>query len=210
VETVWQRAEAPVATLVLAHGAGAGMRHAHMQCLAEAFARAGIETLRFNFPFIELGKRRVDPQPVSTARIAEAFSLARAQSAGPIWLGGHSYGGRMASHALLEHALPACGLVFCSFPLHPAGRPGMARAAHLVEIDRPLLFLSGTRDDLATPELLERVAGTQARAVLHWLDTADHGYRVRARERASRENVYDEAARVARDFLTAQHCNAEE
>jgi hypothetical protein len=107
----------------------------------------------------------------------------------------------MASHAVLDEPIAPVGLIFCSFPLHPAGKPGTARAAHLPRIDLPMLFLSGTRDDLAEAALLESVVRPLPRAQLHWLATADHGYRVLKRTRASEENVYAEAARVAREFI---------
>src|SRR5215470_17608817 len=102
---IWQAPRDAVAALVLAHGAGAGMRHRHMQALADAFERCGIATLRFDFPFIEQSKSRVDPPEVATARIAEAFNAAAERTDLPVWLSGHSFGGRMSSHAV------AAGLV---------------------------------------------------------------------------------------------------
>ncbi len=96
---------------------------------------------------------------------------------------------------------PTAGLVFCSFPLHMPGKPAIARAAHLAAIAKPMLFLSGTRDELAERELLEPLVHSLPNAELHWLDTADHGYRVLKRTRASAEGVFDEMARVARAFV---------
>jgi hypothetical protein len=107
----------------------------------------------------------------------------------------------MASHAVLDRGLPAVGLVFCSFPLHMPGKPAITRAAHLAGIAKPMLFLSGTRDELAERELLEPLVRSLPNAKLHWLDTADHGYRVLKRTRASAEDVFDEMARVARAFI---------
>ena len=189
--------------LVLAHGAGADFRHANMLGISEALARQGIASLRFNFPFMEEGRRRVDSQATSVASILAALETAlEAAPDLPLFLGGHSYGGRMASHAMLEDAAPpVSGLVFCSFPLHPPKKPGTERAAHLPEIDLPMLFLSGTRDGLATPELLEDVVAGLPRAELHWLDTADHGYKILKRTRQSTEDVFDELARVAAGFM---------
>jgi predicted alpha/beta-hydrolase family hydrolase len=203
VNVIWQSAADAVAALVLAHGAGAGMTHKHMQAIADAFEKRGIATLRFDFPFMEAGKSRVDAPDVATARIAEAFAAAAARCDLPLWLGGHSFGGRMASHAVVDRALDAAGLVFCSFPLHNAGKPAITRAAHLAANPKPMLFLSGTRDDLADASLLRGVVGGLANAELHWLDTADHGYRVLKRSRASAEDVFDEMARVARAFVDA-------
>jgi predicted alpha/beta-hydrolase family hydrolase len=201
MNVLWQWPQDAAALLVLAHGAGAGMAHKNMQATADAFGRRGIGTLRFNFPFIDAGRSRTDPQPVATAAIAEAFREARERTALPVWLGGHSFGGRMASHAVLDHGLDPAGLIFCSFPLHPAGKPDTRRAAHLPLLRPPLLFLSGTRDALAEAPLLEQVVASLPTAELHWLDTADHGYRVLKRTRVSPEGVFDEMARVAREFI---------
>jgi uncharacterized protein len=201
MEVLWQCPENADATLVLAHGAGAGMTHANLQSIADALGHQRVATLRFNFPFIEAGRKRVDSRPVATARIADACAEAASRAALPLWLGGHSFGGRMASHAVLDEGLEPRGLIFCSFPLHPAGKPGTDRAAHLAAIRLPMLFLSGTRDALAERARLERVVSDATSAELHWLDTADHGYRVLKRSRATDEDVFDEMARVIRGFM---------
>lgn len=201
VHEIWQAPDDAVAALVLAHGAGAGMRHRNMQALADAFAAHGIATLRFDFPFMEAGRKRVDPPAVATARIAAAFRSAGERTRLPVWLGGHSFGGRMASHAALTEPISPVGLVFCSFPLHMPGKPDVKRAAHLGKVRVPMLFLSGTRDELAERELLTQVVSALPRAEIHWLDTADHGFKVLKRSRASAEDVYHEAARVARELV---------
>jgi predicted alpha/beta-hydrolase family hydrolase len=203
VHEIWQSPDAAVAAIVLAHGAGAGMRHRNMQALADAFGAHGVATLRFDFPFIEAGRKRVDSPAVATARIAAAFRSASERTRLPLWLGGHSFGGRMASHAVLTGEIAPAGLVFCSFPLHMPGKPGTERARHLADVRLPMLFLSGTRDELATPALLEQVVATLPTAKLHWLDTADHGYRVRQRERGDKGDVFDEIGREARAFIDA-------
>jgi predicted alpha/beta-hydrolase family hydrolase len=204
MRVIWQCPERAVAALVLAHGAGAGMTHRSMQAIADAFEQCGIATLRFNFPFIDAGKNRVDSPAVATTCIAEAFADASLRTTLPIWLGGHSFGGRMASHAVLEHGLAAEGLIFCSFPLHTADKPAVSRAAHLAAIKQPMLFLSGTRDALAQRALLEPLVAGLPSARLYWLDTADHGYKVLKRSRRSAEDVFDEMARAARDFIIEQ------
>ncbi|HZD53149.1 MAG TPA: alpha/beta fold hydrolase [Woeseiaceae bacterium] len=198
---LWQCSTEADVGLVLAHGAGAGMTHGNMQALADAFGRERIATLRFDFPFIEAGRRRVDSKSVATDSIAEAYAEASRRTALPLWLGGHSFGGRIASHAVTDGGIEPRGLIFCSFPLHASRKPGTERAAHLAAIDLPMLFLSGTRDALAARTLLESVVSGLNRAELHWLDTADHGYRVLKRSRATDENVFDEMARVARGFI---------
>jgi uncharacterized protein len=201
MNVLWQCPPDAVAAVVLAHGAGAGMEHRSMQAIADAFGRRGIATLRFNFPFIEEGQSRTDPPAVATATIAAAFREARERTDLPLWLGGHSFGGRMASHAVLDETLDAAGLIFCSFPLHPPGKPDTKRAAHLASIRLPMLFLSGTRDELAERDLLEPLVAGLPTARLHWLDTADHGYKILKRTRASSEDIFDEMARVAREFI---------
>ena len=198
---IWQCPDSAVAALVFGHGAGAGMTHRNMQATADAFAVRGIATLRFNFPFIDAGRKHVDSKAVATARIAEACAAAEERTRLPLWLGGHSFGGRMASHAVLDETIAPCGLVFCAFPLHAPGKPSAARAEHLARIRCPMLFLSGTRDKLAERDLLEPLVAGLADATLHFLATADHGYRVLKRERASGESVFDEMARVARAFI---------
>jgi uncharacterized protein len=201
VEVIWQDARGAVAAIVLAHGAGAGMKHRQMQSLADAFERCGIATLRFNFAYVEAGKSRVDPPAAAASRIADAFHVARDKTNLPLWAGGHSFGGRMASHAVHDGKIDARGLVFCSFPLHPPGKPSTDRARHLAEIRVPMLFLSGTRDDFAERRLLEPLVASLPTAKLHWLDTVDHGYRVLKRSRKSAEDVFDEIARVTRGFI---------
>jgi predicted alpha/beta-hydrolase family hydrolase len=200
---LWQCPDDAVAALVLAHGAGAGMRHASMEAIAGAFGARGIATLRFDFPFMAEGRKRVDPPAVATAAIAAAFAAAAERTALPIFVGGHSFGGRMATHAVLDRALPAAGLVLCSFPLHLPGKTDTKRAQHLAAIRLPMLFLSGTRDALAERALLEPLVASLPRAQLHWLATADHGYRVQKRSRGTSEGVFDEMARVARSFVDA-------
>jgi predicted alpha/beta-hydrolase family hydrolase len=198
---LWQSPTDAVAALVLAHGAGAGMTHASMQAIADAFERRGLATLRFNFPYMEAGRNRVDSPEVATAAIAAAFDAARERTKLPLWIGGHSFGGRMASHAVVDRAVPAAGLIFCSFPLHMPGKPDTKRAQHLARIKQPMLFLSGTRDALAEPRLLEPLVASLPTAALHWLDTADHGYRVLKRTRARKDSAFDEMAETARAFI---------
>ena len=198
---LWQCPNDAAAALVLAHGAGAGMRHKSMQAIADAFERRGIATLRFEFPYMAAGRNRVDSPEVATQAIADAYAAAAERTKLPIWLGGHSFGGRMASHAVVDREVPAAGLIFCSFPLHMPGKPDTKRAQHLKSIRQPLLFLSGTRDELAEAALLEPLVASLPTAKLHWLDTADHGYRVLKRSRARTDGVFDEMAEVARAFV---------
>lgn len=191
-----------IAGLVFAHGAGADHRHSHMNALAAAFNQNRIATFRFNFPFKEAGKSRVDSKQVSIDSLASAVAVAVDQFELPILVGGHSFGGRMATHAVAAGVIECAALVLCSFPLHPAGKPGVERAAHLPDITLPTLFLSGTRDKLADPALLQSQVDRLGRqGQIHWLDTADHAYKILKRSRQSSQDVYAEAGEVAGEFV---------
>ncbi|MFO0888490.1 MAG: alpha/beta family hydrolase [Isosphaeraceae bacterium] len=191
--------------LVLGHGASTTMRHATLQAIAGALADAGIATFRYNFPYAEHGKGR-DSQDVCTRTIRSAVAAAREAAPGlPLLAGGHSFSGRMTSTAASETPLDGVrGLVFFSFPLHQPGKPESKRADHLARVAVPMLFLSGTRDELADLDLLRPVCKSLGRrATLHLVDTADHGYKVLKRSRTSTEDVFAEMARVVREWASA-------
>lgn len=188
--------------LVLGHGASTTMRHATLQAIAESLADVGIATLRYNFPYAEHGKGR-DGQAVCTATVRSAVLAAQlAAPSLPLLAGGHSFGGRMTSTAAAEAPLDGVqGLVFFSFPLHQPGKPETKRADHLADVTVPMLFLSGTRDELAEMKLLQATcAKLGRRAALHAVDTADHGYKILKRSRSSPEDVFAEMARVVREW----------
>ena len=194
-------AEAPSALLVLAHGAGAGYRHQNLEALTSALALRAVATFRFNFPFMQAGRRRVDSTAVAVSALVSAEAVARSLLPGvACFVGGHSFGGRMATHAVAD-GLATTALVLCAFPLHPRGKPGRQRAAHLSRIAVPLLFLSGDRDELAQPSLLSAVVNELPGARLHVLSTADHGYRVRKRERKDPRSVFEEMADETAAFV---------
>lgn len=188
--------------LVLGHGAGAGMRHRHMEAMAQNLARRDIASFRYQFPFMERGGGR-DSLAVSIATVRAA--VAAAYQAAPdlaLLAGGHSFGGRMTSNAAAREPLhPVRGLIFFSYPLHPPGKPGTDRAEHLKRVAVPMLFCTGTRDKLAQLDLLRPVcADLGKRTTLHLLDSADHGYSVLKRTRESAEDVYEETARVCAEW----------
>src|SRR6476619_5021600 len=139
------------ACYVFAHGAGAGMAHPFMESVAAGLSERGIATLRYQFPCMERGSRRPDTPRLAHATVRAAVDEAARQLPGlPLLAGGKSFGGRMTSQAQAESPLPGVhGLVFVGFPLHPAGKPSDERAAHLSDVDVPMLFLQGTRDELA-------------------------------------------------------------
>ena len=176
------------ATLVVAHGAGAGMDHPFMAGYCEALAGLGIAALRFNFAYMEAGKKVPDRAPKAIPVWAAALEEARRRSeGGPVWAAGKSFGGRMASMAVAEGAMDAAGLVFLGYPLHPAGKPEKLRDEHLYGLNLPMLFLQGTRDTLATRELLEGVAAKLPTATLTWFDDADHSFAVKGAKRPAHE-----------------------
>ncbi len=171
------------ACFVFAHGAGAGMQHPSMASVAGDLSQQGIATLRYQFPYMERGSRRPDPPALCHATVRAAVAEAARLAPGlRLVAGGRSFGGRMTSQAQALAPLPSvAGLAFLAFPLHPAGRPSQERAEHLANVNIPMLFLTGTRDDLATLELLEPVVQRLgSRATLKLLQEADHSFHVRA------------------------------
>jgi predicted alpha/beta-hydrolase family hydrolase len=182
VSALLQRPPDAAALYVMAHGAGADMRHRFMQAMADELAAVGVATLRFNFPYLEQGRRSPDPQPVLEAYVRSVCSEAHALAPDlPLYAGGKSMGGRMTSSAAAREALEGVrGIIFLGFPLHAPNRPGRDRAAHLFQVTAPMLFLQGTRDDLAKLDLMREVCTELGdRATLHIVEGADHSFEVR-------------------------------
>ena len=183
--------------LSLAHGAGAGMSHPFMAALAEELAKVGVATLRYQFPYMEQRKGRPDPPAVATATVEAAVQAAReAAPKVPLLAGGKSFGGRMTSTAAAELGLEKVrGIVFFGFPLHPPKRPGTKRSEHLSQVRQPMLFLQGTRDELADLTLLRPIcAKLGSRAVLHVIEGADHSFHVLKKSGKTDEGVLRELA----------------
>jgi uncharacterized protein len=180
--------------LVLAHGAGAGMKHPFMVSLSKELAALGIGSLRFNFPFIEQKKKRPDFPAVAEKTIEVAIQKAAELYPGiPLFAGGKSFGGRMTSQLFSrKHIDGVKGIAFFGFPLHPAGKPGIDRAAHLPKVQIPMLFLQGTKDTLAEWDLIEPVCSKLQLATLKKIDRADHAFYVSGRK--------DVVAELARHF----------
>jgi predicted alpha/beta-hydrolase family hydrolase len=194
METLLVRPDDAHALLVLGHGAGAGMRHAFMEALAQRLAARGVATLRYEFPYMTKGRRAPDRQPVLLATVREAAALGRDLGL-PLYLGGKSMGGRMASLAMAQEPIDGVqGLVFVGFPLHPAGKPGTDRAAHLDVVAVNMLFVQGTRDKLADLELLRPVLGSLTRATLHVVEGGDHSFHVLKRSGRTDDEALDEVA----------------
>jgi len=190
--------------LVLGHGAGADMRSASMQKIAEALARQQIATFRYNFPFKENRRGGVDSPKVATATVRAAVAEARRlEPKMTLLAGGHSFGGRMTTTAQSASPLDGVkGLVLFSFPLHAPNQPDDSRAEHLGAIKIPMLFLTGTRDALNDLTLFRPVIKKLgSNATLHLIDTADHSYKVLKKTRTSPEDVFDEIARVTANWI---------
>jgi predicted alpha/beta-hydrolase family hydrolase len=179
---------------VLAHGAGAGMRHPFLESITENLAERGIATLRFQFPYMEAGRKRPDYPSVLEATVRAAVSKARELAPELIIIaGGKSLGGRMTSGAAANGSLPGVkGLAFLGFPLHPPGEPGIQRAAHLDRVRLPMLFLQGTRDAFARLDLLSGVCGRLPAATLHMIEGGDHSFGVLKRDGRSQAEVLKE------------------
>ena len=184
VSGLWQAPANPTACLVLAHGAGAGMTHRSLTAIADGLGGLGVATLRFQFPYMEKGGKRVDAPPVAQAAVRAAAAAARERAGGlPLFAGGRSFGGRMTSQAQAQAPLDGVrGLVFFAFPLHLAGKPATERAAHLADVAIPMLFVQGTKDALADLALLQGVAQALGdRATLQLVPDADHAFHAPAR-----------------------------
>lgn len=195
VSALLQRPKQAELLYVLGHGAGAGMRHPFLVGVADALGALGVATFRYQFPYMEEGRRSPDPPHVAEATVRSAVvAAARAAPELALIAGGKSFGGRMTSSAAAKSPLPGVrGLAFLGFPLHPPNRPADARAAHLSDVQLPMLFLQGTRDDLADLGLIRAVCERLgARATLHVVDEADHSFHLPKRAARSGEEVLQE------------------
>jgi predicted alpha/beta-hydrolase family hydrolase len=194
VSGILQRPADARALYVLAHGAGAGMRHPFMASIAEGLCALGIATLRYQFPYMERGGKRPDSPELCHATVRGAVGLAhQLEPALPMIAGGKSFGGRMTSQAQAVSPLPGVrGLAFLGFPLHPPKQPSSVRAEHLSLVRIPMLFLQGTRDALAEPALMAALLeklGTLASLTL--IENADHSFHVAARTGRTDQQVRD-------------------
>ena len=189
--------------LVLGHGAGAGMRHAFMEALAVRLANHRIAVFRYQFPYMEQGRRRPDFQPVLLKTVRSAIYAAAALSDGlPLFASGKSMGGRMTSLAAAKEPLSGVrGIIFFGFPLHPAQKPGIERSEHLRAVEVPMLFLQGTRDKLAPLERLDPVCRDLPQSTLHVIEGADHGFHVLKKSGRSDDDVHNELADATRTWI---------
>lgn len=202
VSALLDKPQQATALLVLAHGAGAGMKHSAMQALVEALNGRGIATLRFNFPYMERGSKRPDSPDTAVAAIVAACAAAKKVKL-PLFAGGRSFGGRMTTTAAARGELPGVlGILCFGFPLHPPKKPDTKRAGHLSEVSQPILMVQGTRDDLSDLKLLRSVTKKLRKVTLHIVEGADHGYGVLKSSGRTREEVLAEVADASFAFCT--------
>jgi hypothetical protein len=189
VSARYARPRSPFATIVVAHGAGAGMDHPFLVGFARGCVEEHMATLRFNFPYVESGRRSPDTEAVLRDAWRAAFEAAVARrKREPVWASGKSLGGRIASMAAADGEIAPAGLVFLGYPLHPPGKPERVRDEHLYRVGVPMLFLQGTSDPFASAELLLRVVeklGDRARLVP--FEGGGHSFEVRGARRDPRE-----------------------
>lgn len=198
------------AMFVLAHGAGAGMHHAFMERIAQELADRKVATLRYQFPYMEAGRKSPDVpnRSVATVRAAVGYAL-KHYPALTTFAGGKSFGGRMTSTAAARGEIDVAGIVFLGFPLHapnkPSNKPSNDRAEHLYDVKTPMLFLQGTRDALARLELLEPVCKKLGkRSTLHIVDGGDHSFKVPKRSGRTEDEVFADLADTIAEFV-AKH-----
>ncbi len=189
--------------LVLGHGAGGNLHTPGLAQYAEALAARGVGTVRFNFPYAEAKRKAPDPQKALEA-CYRAIAGRVAERTSRLLLGGRSMGGRIASH-IVAGGFPAAGLVFLSYPLHPPGQPDRLRDKHLGKITAPMLFIQGSRDAFARPDLLQKTLNTLRTATLHVVEGADHGLNVRGR---TPEDITAELAGTTLDWMQTLTCAA--
>ena len=192
----------PIGALVLAHGAGAGQMSPFMVQTARGLAARGVTTATFDFPYIAAGRKVPDRAPVLEQSWRDAIDDARRRMGGlPLFIGGKSMGGRMASHVASQGGTGALGgLVFLGYPLHPPGRPDQRRDAHLPAIQEPLLFLQGTRDTFGTASEIQALLPRLRHATLHEIAGGDHSFKVPG-GKTKQEPVFNHILDIVVDWI---------
>jgi uncharacterized protein len=199
ISTIASMPEKPLALLILAHGAGAGMTHPFMELLSEELTLKNIGCIRYNFLYMEKKSRRPDPAPIAEKTVAAVINYVHENYPSlPLYAGGKSFGGRMTSQRLAKECPDYVnGIVFFGFPLHPIGQPSIDRAQHLKNLNRPMLFLQGTKDKLADMALLEGVLNDLPMATLKKWEGADHSFKL------GKQNLIPLLAEATADWIKA-------
>jgi len=195
----------PVAALILAHGAGAGQRSGFMVAAAKALAARDILTATFDFPYMAEKRKTPDKAPVLEAawRTAVGESSRLEEFSGlPLFIGGKSMGGRIASQVAADNSLPLSGLVYLGYPLHPPGKPDQRRDRHLPSIKAPMLFVQGSKDAFGTSDEIRALLPQLNRStVLHEIDGGDHSFKVPARSGRTQTAVLEEVFGTVAAFV---------
>jgi predicted alpha/beta-hydrolase family hydrolase len=192
---------APLAALVLAHGAGAGQKSAWMVKAAAALAERGISCATFDFPYITAGRSVPDKAPVLEAQWREVAAEARKKFGKlPLFIGGKSMGGRIASHIASQGIEGVKGLIFFGYPLHPPGRPEQRRDTHLPQIREPMLFIQGSRDTFGNEEEISRLVSSLKRAELHVIQGGDHSFKAPGGAKAQ-QPAFEEVIATAVEWM---------
>jgi uncharacterized protein len=181
------------AVLVLGHGAGAGQRHPFMVRIVRELDARDVHAVTFDFPYMAAGRKVPDKAPVLEAAFRKQIELVRQDTAladRPLFIGGKSMGGRMASHVAAQGVPGLCGLVFLGYPLHPPGKPQQRRDAHLPSIKEPMLFVQGERDEFGTAREIGELLPSLPHATLHVVPGGDHSLKVPARGTLSQDDVF--------------------
>jgi predicted alpha/beta-hydrolase family hydrolase len=194
------------ATLILAHGAGAGQRSPFIVSFSRGLAARGLDIVTFNFPYTEQHRRVPDRRPVLDACYDAVIQAARQQVASAqvaLFIGGKSMGGRIATHvAAADPALPVAGLVLLGYPLHPPGRPTERRDAHLGDVRRPMLIIQGSRDTFGTPaEFASLMGSLSPTPTMHVVEGGDHSFKIARDGKAAQESVHDEVQRTIVEWI---------
>jgi uncharacterized protein len=206
ISAVLVRPSDPWLLYVIAHGAGAGMRHRFLNSIAGTLADLGIASLRYQFPYVEAGRKSPDHARVLEATVRSAVQKPQELAPDlPVIAGGKSLGGRMSSGAAANGGLPGIkGLAFLGFPLHPPGKPGTNRADHLAQVQVPMLFLQGTRDAFAQLDLLIPVCAQLPSATLHLIEGGDHSFAVPKRSGRTDADVVQELGATIAEWARSQ------
>lgn len=194
------------ASLILAHGAGAGQQSAFLVSFAQALAGRGIDTITFNFLYTEQGRRVPDRRPALDACYLAVIAEVRRHvlsARDALFIGGKSMGGRIATHVVAADTnLPVAGLVLLGYPLHPPGRPTERRDAHLPDVRRPMLIVQGSRDSFGTPAEFEPIVHTLSPAPdLQIVEGGDHSFKVARVGKPDQEKVYTDVQRTIAEWI---------